>query len=59
MHSNLSYLSGKIKAMELFEQQFAADISISDQFKKLCAGKYNPCDPAQADVVDRIGRLTA
>ena len=59
MHSNLSYLSGKIKAMELFEQQFAAGISISDQFKKLCAGKYNPCDPAQVDVVDRIGRLSA
>lgn len=57
MHSNLSYLSGKIKAMELFEQQFAAGIPLEEQFELLRIGKNNPCNPQQAELARRIARL--
>jgi len=59
MRSNASYLSGKELVMELLEEKFQAGEPIAQQFAELRAGKNNPCDPQQVQLMKDIASMQA
>lgn len=54
MHSNLSYLSGKIGAMKRIEEKFGSGHSVDEVFDEFLEGKYDILSESQANLMNKF-----